>query len=400
MEYTYWLSSIISNVGVLITVFILNKYLFLFAIASSIGNFLINKKSLSKQYEIQKEVRTLQEKKTGLTAEVIRGIKDIKVLNASKTVLSQVENKIKGTTEEEIKMLNVRRKYYLLRYIISSLSDFLFIVLGCFLYTKGLLAIATFVIVYNYQSKVKNLLNGIGQLMEFNKKFIVSSSRIFEIIDDEKFSKEKFGHKEIQKLTGHIEFKDLSFGYENDIPILNDMCFEIKPNEKVAFVGKSGAGKTTVFNLLTKLYQTTDGKILLDGTNIDELDCDSIRNNMSIITQNPYIFNMSIKDNLKIANPFASDEELQEKCKLCALDDYIDSLENGIDTLVGENGVILSGGLKQRLSIARAILKNSKIIMLDEATSSLDNETQDHIHKSIKKIRKDYLCNGWGWRNA
>lgn len=390
MEYTYWLSSIISNVGVLITVFILNKYLFLFAIASSIGNFLINKKSLSKQYEIQKEVRTLQEKKTGLTAEVIRGIKDIKVLNASKTVLSQVENKIKGTTEEEIKMLNVRRKYYLLRYIVSSLSDFLFIVLGCFLYTKGLLAIATFVIVYNYQSKVKNLLNGIGQLMEFNKKFIVSSSRIFEIIDDEKFSKEKFGHKEIQKLTGHIEFKDVSFGYENDMPILNDMCFEIKPNEKVAFVGKSGAGKTTVFNLLTKLYQTTDGKILLDGTNIDELDCDSIRNNMSIITQNPYIFNMSIKDNLLLAKEDATMDEIRQSCKMASIDDFIMTLPDKYDTILGENGVILSGGQKQRLAIARGLLMKTEIMLFDEATSALDNETQTEIQNAIDNLKGEY----------
>lgn len=390
MEYTYWLSSIISNIGVLITVFVLNKYLFIYAIITSICNFLINKKSLSKQYEIQKNVRTLQEKKTGLTAEVVRGIKDIKVLNASKTVLSQVNNKITETSDEEIKMLNIRRKYFLLEYIIRALSNFIFIVLGCILYNKGLLAIATFVIIYNYQSKIKNLLMGVGQLMEYNKKFSVSSSRIFEIIDDEKFAKEKFGQKKVQKLTGHIEFKDVTFGYEEDKVIIDKMNFEIKPNEKVAFVGKSGVGKTTIFNLLTKLYKTSDGTILLDGINIEELDCDSIRNNMSIITQNPYIFNLTIKDNLLLAKEDASMEEIREACKMACIDDYIMSLKDKYDTVLGENGVILSGGQKQRLAIARALLMKTEIMLFDEATSALDNETQTEIQNAIDNLKGEY----------
>ena len=133
-----------------------------------------------------------------------------------------------------------------------------------------------------------------------------------------------------------------------------------------------------------------DKQILIDNIDIKDISEDSLRKNISTITQNPYIFNMSIKDNLKIVNPRISDREIKEKCKLCALDKYIDGLPQKYDTLVGENGVILSGGLKQRLSIARALIKNSKIIILDEATSSLDNETQDYIHHSLKKIKKDY----------
>lgn len=133
-----------------------------------------------------------------------------------------------------------------------------------------------------------------------------------------------------------------------------------------------------------------DGSIFIDGVDINEISEDSLRENITTIIQNSYIFNMTIKENLKIVDSEATDEELEEKCKLCAMDEYINSLPQKYDTLVGENGVILSGELKQRLSIARALLKDSKIIMLDEATSSLDNETQDYIHHSIKKIRKDY----------
>ena len=168
------------------------------------------------------------------------------------------------------------------------------------------------------------------------------------------------------------------------------MDFEIKPNEKVAFVGKSGVGKTTIFNLITKLYSASSGKILLDGYDINDLNCDSIRDNMSIITQNPYIFNFSIKDNLLLAKENATMEEVREACKMACIDDFIMSLENQYETMVGENGVILSGGQKQRLAIARALLMKTEIILFDEATSALDNETQSEIEKAIENLKGEY----------
>lgn len=168
------------------------------------------------------------------------------------------------------------------------------------------------------------------------------------------------------------------------------MSFEIKEKEKVAFVGKSGAGKTTIFNLITKLYDTNKGKILLDGYNINELSCSTIRNNMSIITQIPYIFNFSIKDNLLLAKENATMKEIREACKMACIDDYIMNLPKKYDTMVGENGVTLSGGQRQRLSIARALLVKSEIILFDEATSALDNETQGNIKKAINNLNGKY----------
>ncbi len=129
---------------------------------------------------------------------------------------------------------------------------------------------------------------------------------------------------------------------------------------------------------------------MLDGIPIHELSEESIRKNISVITQNPYLFNMSIRENLKIVNPKATDAEMIKNCKLCAFHDYVESLPYGYDTKIGEGGVILSGGLRQRLAIARALMKKSEIILLDEATSSLDNETQDFIKNSIAKISKNY----------
>ena len=141
------------------------------------------------------------------------------------------------TSNEEIKMIKIRRKYNYYENNVRSITDFLLIVFGIFLYSKGLLAIPTFVILYNYQSKVKNLLTGVVQLLEYNKKFVVASNRIYEVIENERFKKEKFGTTKVKKLEGSIRFLDVSFGYD-DKKILNHMNFEVTPNQKVAFVGK------------------------------------------------------------------------------------------------------------------------------------------------------------------
>ena len=389
MEYTYWISYIITNVGVLFTVFVLNKYLFVYALISSIVVFIINRKRITKQYEVQKELKALQESKTGLTSELVRGIRDIKVLNANNTILKQINEKIEETTKKEVKIINIRNFYNYIENNTRAISDLVFIIIGCFLYNKTLLTIPTFVIIYNYQSKIKNLLTGIVQLSEYNKKFSISANRVFEVIDNVKFKKEKFGNVEIKKLDGNIIFENVSFGYDKT-KIINDMSFEIKPNERIAFVGKSGAGKTTIFNLITRLYKSNKGKILLDGNNINDLTCSTIRDNMSIITQNPYIFNFSIKENLLMAKENATMKEIREACKMACIDDYIMSLPDKYNTMVGENGVILSGGQKQRIAIARALLMKTEIILFDEATSALDNETQSKIQEAINNLKGEY----------
>lgn len=389
MEYTYWISYIITNVGVLFTVFVLNKYLFVYALISSIVVFIINRKRIAKQYEVQKELKVLQESKTGLTSELVRGIRDIKVLNANNTILKQINEKIEETTKKEVKIINIRNFYNYIENNTRAISDLGFIIIGCFLYNKTLLTIPTFVIIYNYQSKIKNLLTGMIQLSEYNKKFSVSANRVFEVIDNVKFKKEKFGNVEIKKLDGNIIFKNVSFGYDKT-KIINDMSFEIKPNERIAFVGKSGAGKTTIFSLITRLYKSNKGKILLDGNNINDLTCSTIRDNMSIITQNPYIFNFSIKENLLMAKENATMKEIREACKMACIDDYIMSLPDKYNTMVGENGVILSGGQKQRIAIARALLMKTEIILFDEATSALDNETQSKIQEAINNLKGEY----------
>ena len=172
--------------------------------------------------------------------------------------------------------------------------------------------------------------------------------------------------------------------------IIDVVKLKIEAGKIIGIVGKSGAGKTTIFSLLCKMYSAESGEILIEDNNIEELDEESIRGNITIISQNPYIFNLSIRDNLKLVKENLSEKEMIEACKIACLDEFIETLPNKYDTILGEGGVVLSGGQKQRLAIARAFVQKTRIILFDEATSSLDNKTQAKIQKAISNLKNDY----------
>lgn len=172
--------------------------------------------------------------------------------------------------------------------------------------------------------------------------------------------------------------------------MIDHLSFKVNANETVAFVGKSGAGKSTIFNLLCKMYDVKEGKITIDGVDIKELDRETIRGNITIINQNPYIFNLTIRDNLRLVKEDLTEEEMREACKMACLDEFIEKLPDKYDTIVGEGGISLSGGQRQRLAIARAFVQKTEIILFDEATSALDNETQASIQEAIENLKKDY----------
>ena len=230
---------------------------------------------------------------------------------------------------------------------------------------------------------------GLTQLIEDNKQISLSGNRIFEIIEDKKYHKEHFGSIKVDRLDGDIVFRDVNYSFGKK-HVIKNLSMHIKANKKVAIVGKSGAGKTTIMNLLTRIYDIDSGDILIDGVPIRELDRNSLRGGISVVTQQPYVFNCSVKDNLRLVKPDAKMSEMREACRLARIDDYVMSLPNKYNTILGEGGVILSGGQKQRIAIARALLTGAKIILFDEATSALDNETQSEIQEAISGLKGDY----------
>lgn len=253
---------------------------------------------------------------------------------------------------------------------------------------NSFLSIGNFLILFLYKSKISSFVKSISNIREKLVDGETSAKRVFEIIDGG-FEKENFGELELQDIKGKIEFKNVCFSYD-DTTLFKDLSFVINPNEIVAFVGKSGEGKSTIINLLNKNYIINSGQILIDDVDLYDLNEQSIRNIMTAVPQVPYIFNMTIEDNLRLVKPNATHEEIERVCKEVEIHDFIQSLPQKYKSFIGENGLTLSGGQRQRLAIARCLLKESKIILFDEATSALDNETQEKITDVIHKISKDH----------
>jgi len=381
-------TNIITNAGILISIFILNRYIFIFYLFFLVTLFLIQRKKNNVYQKNDKIYRKKKEKATSLVTELVRGAKDIKVLNAEESFLKEAETRISEAQSWRYKMFQTNRGYRYLYNNLRDILDFSYIILMIFLIKNELLVISTAIILFNYRHQVIYTLDYVGMLMEYLKDFNLSASRVFQIIDSN--TKETFGKEHLNHIHGDFEFQNVSFSYEENEPILKNLSFKIKANETVSFVGKSGSGKSTIFNLLCKLYEPNSGTITIDGKDIRTLDKDSIRGNISIINQNPYIFNMSIRENLTIVKDGLTEEDMIKACKMACLHDFIMSLPEKYDTIVGEGGVALSGGQRQRLAIARALVQKTEIILFDEATSALDNETQRDIQTAIENMQGEY----------
>ena len=217
-----------------------------------------------------------------------------------------------------------------------------------------------------------------------------AASRILPIIDTVNSIRDKENSKKIEINEGKIQFKDIYFKYNsNEENVLNNINLEFKGGKMTALVGHSGSGKSTILNLIPRFYQPKNGDITIDGQSIYETTLESLRKNISLVSQETTLFDDTIKNNIKYANENVSDEEIYEAAKLSNSYDFIENLPNKFETIIGENGVRLSGGEKQRISIARAMIKKSEIILLDEATSSLDSETERKIQEALKLLVKN-----------
>ncbi|MBR6681655.1 MAG: ABC transporter ATP-binding protein [Clostridia bacterium] len=234
-------------------------------------------------------------------------------------------------------------------------------------------------------------LNPINTLIRFMEQFqngVTGFERFVEIIDTPP-ELDRDNASKAERLEGHIEFKNVSYGYDKDKEVLRNVDLDVKKGSTFALVGPSGGGKTTICHLIPNFYKVESGEILIDGKDIRDMTMDSLRRNIGIVQQDIYLFNASIKDNILYGKLDASDEEVIAAAKRANIHDYIMTLEKGYDTVIGERGVRLSGGQKQRLCIARVFLKNPPILILDEATSALDNTTEILIQQAL-----DELCRG------
>jgi len=388
-DILYRLTEFIKSIGIIVAIFIINPLVGILSILSLTIIFLIDNYQVYKVTNLIDDKNKKNEKFTESITEVIRGMRDIKMLNIEKNTINKLDNQVDETIDSEFKINKTTNILGKLASLIDDLTSLFNISFYVFLISKGSLTISNALVLYNYYSNISSFGGYIGQIMDNINKFNISSERIKELFDNEKFATETFGTKHIKKVKGKFEFKSVHFGYKKN-EVLKGVSFTVNPDETVAFVGKTGSGKTTIFNLLCKMYEVDKGEILIDDVNINELDKNTIRGNITVISQSPYIFNMSIKENLKLVKPNLTNKEMKEALKTACLYDFVESLPDKYDTILGEGGVTLSGGQKQRLAIARAFIQKTEIILFDEATSALDNETQEKITKAINNMKKEY----------
>ncbi|MBQ7031014.1 MAG: ABC transporter ATP-binding protein [Bacilli bacterium] len=352
--------------------------------------YFYTKKYMPKLKENQKNIKKDIDATTSKVNEAIRGVREIRALGIREKINKRVKGDITKLFKKRNETIEFTESYYAtVRNMNSILETTVFI--SCIVLLVYNQVSLTFVIAMTwYIYRFMYLFESFTNISTSFQTLIVSAERILELLDNSLYKDINFG-KVNKKVDGNIEFKNITFRYSEDEPIiLNDFNLEIEKNKVTALVGRSGGGKTTIFNLLLRYFDASDGNILIDGIKIQDFSEKSLQNNIAIIRQDPFLFNLSILENFKIIDDKVSLKSIREYCKKSEIDDYIMSLPKGYDTLIGEGGINLSGGQKQRLAIARALMKESKILLLDEATSALDNVNQEKIKKVIMKLSKDH----------
>lgn len=351
---------------------------------------LVTKKFNPKIKKINKELKEKRDDYTALSSESIRGIREIKTLGIKNNLIKEISLLRNLIFKKDVEDINLHRTYSIIMWSIKiALETIVFAtcLIGIYL---GKSSLGFFMAMTWYIYKYVWLIDNLTGMNRMYQKLFISLRRINEIINNKLYDDDKFGDVSLNNVQGKITFDNVTFNYPNEDITLRDFSVSFVPNKKIAVVGKSGQGKSTLFNLITRIFDPKSGNIFLDDVNLKDLSEESLRKNISIIRQEPFLFNRTIKENFTVVKPNITLNEIKKYCKMAYLDDYIESLPNKYDTKLGEGGVNLSGGQKQRLSIARALAKESKVILFDEATSALDNESQGYIKKVIDNLVKNH----------
>lgn len=283
------------------------------------------------------------------------------------------------------KMLGISHSYnYLLIRLISLFALFF----GAYYTIQGEISYGDFIGFILLANVFVRPIEKVNTMIESYPKGIAGFKRFAEELDLEPDIQDKPDAVAVSGLTGDIEYKGITFSYEGHTPVFQGVDLSIHSGETVAFVGPSGAGKTTICNLLPRFYEIDSGTITIDGYNIQDVTLESLRNQIGVVQQDVFLFPGTIRENIRYGKLDATEEEIQMAVRLAHLEKVVDSMPDGLDSVVGERGVKLSGGQKQRLSIARMFLKNPPILILDEATSALDTETEQVIQESLESLAK------------
>jgi len=325
----------------------------------------------------------------GKVQDNLSGIKEIQIFNQQNHEERKVANLSLRHSLAYLRASFFFETTYPLLAFVTALGTVIVVVYGGYLVGTGEVEIADIVGFVMYLSMFYGPVKSFSALAERAGEAGAGCKRVFDVFDEIPEVKEKKNAKTLNRVQGEIVLKDLSFSYQEDIPVMKNINLTIKKGQTVALVGTTGVGKSTIANLINRFYDPQEGAVFIDGVDIRDVTLSSLRDNISMVLQDTFLFNGTVYENIVYGWKDAKREDVIAAAKAANAHDFIEKMENGYDTFIGERGVLLSGGQRQRIAIARAILRDSPILILDEATSALDTKTEKEIQAALNEISKE-----------
>lgn len=346
--------------------------------------------------KLQKRIKSVMEKTVFADAsiiteynEVFAGNKTITSYNLAKHETNKFQNILRNIFTLRIKMVQKTQWLSPMMHVIVSVGIAAAIGYGSHLIMSGQITSGNFVSFITALILLYTPVKNIGNNLNAVQFSFFAIEKIFEVLDSVPEIRDCENPVILNREHKSLQFSNVNFEYVENVPVLKNINLDIKCGETVAFVGNSGGGKTTIVNLLPRFYDIKSGSITIDGIDIRNYSLESLRQNIAVVFQDNFLFSGTIRENILLGNENATEEQIIQAVKMAYLDDFIASLKDGLDTVIGERGVLLSGGQKQRVAIARAFLKNAPILILDEATSALDNKAEAVVQKAIDNLMQD-----------
>jgi len=385
---TQMMSIVIILVGSLVTMLVLSPVMTFFSLISIPLVFLLTKTIARNTRRYFKQQQEALGRLNACVEENVTGIHIVKAYSHEKYAIEEL-----AEINEQLRVVSTGAQVWSgsimpIMNVINNLSFTIVAGAGSVLAVNGFISIGTIAMFITYSRQFGRPLNDLASMYNSLQSALASAERVFDVLDSEEERPEPADARELAHTKGGVRFENVSFGYKPNEPVLRNVSFTVKPGSTIALVGPTGAGKTTIVNLITRFYDVTDGKIWLDGHNVEDYTRDSLRRAFGIVLQDTYLFTGTIRENICYGREDATEDEIVAAAKASGAHLYIERLPNGYDTMLTESGQNLSEGQRQLLAIARAVLFDPDILILDEATSSVDTRTELRIQEAFMTLMK------------
>jgi ATP-binding cassette subfamily B protein len=334
--------------------------------------------------EVQQRVAEL----TAAAEENVSGIRVVKAFAQEERQLRRFNHAVKRVFDQSMVSTRLRAFFSPLLEFLPQIGLAAVTIVGGRQAVNGTITVGEFVAFYGYVVMLVSPMRSLGMALGMAQRATASGARVFEILDREPELTSPPGAPPLPSGGGRVQLRDVTFAYDEGEPVLRDVNLDVKAGSTVAVVGGTGSGKTTLVTLVSRLYDVDQGAVLVDGADVREVDLASLRSQIALVSDDAFLFSASLRENIAYARPDASDEEVAEAARRAGLDEFAESLPEGYDTQIGERGLSLSGGQRQRVAIARALVAEPRILILDDATSSVDATTEGHIKQAMREVMR------------